>query len=110
MIQFGMPTLVENRTLEENVTLCSSLGLKFIELNMNFPEYQIEQLEQTDAGEVFFVKLTKSAVAMKPNADMELPYDGAKEMLLVDNMENRELPSSSAIPLQQTALCFLPGA
>lgn len=46
MIQFGMPTLVENRTLEENVDLCSSLGLKFIELNMNFPEYQVEQLEQ----------------------------------------------------------------
>lgn len=48
MIQFGMPTLVENRTLEDNVGLCSSLGLKFIELNMNFPEYQVEQLEQMD--------------------------------------------------------------
>lgn len=48
MIQFGMPTLVENRTLEDNVALCSSLGLKFIELNMNFPEYQVERLEQTD--------------------------------------------------------------
>lgn len=49
MIQFGMPTLVENRTLEDNAALCSSLGLKFIELNMNFPEYQAERLEQTDA-------------------------------------------------------------
>lgn len=48
MIQFGMPTLVENRTLEDNVALCKSLGLKFIELNMNFPEYQVEQLEQID--------------------------------------------------------------
>lgn len=48
MIQFGMPTLVENRTLKDNVSLCSSLGLKFIELNMNFPEYQVDQLEQTD--------------------------------------------------------------
>ena len=48
MMQFGMPTLVENRTLEDNVALCSSLGLKFIELNMNFPEYQVERLEQTD--------------------------------------------------------------
>jgi sugar phosphate isomerase/epimerase len=43
-----MPTLVENRTLEENTALCRSLGLQFIELNMNFPEYQTEQLEQTD--------------------------------------------------------------
>ncbi len=38
----------------------------------------------------FLVKPTKSAVAMKPNADMELPYEGAKEMLLVDDVENRE--------------------
>ena len=36
------------------------------------------------------VKPTKSAVAMMPNADKELPYDGAKEMLLVDNVDNKE--------------------
>lgn len=36
------------------------------------------------------VKPTKSAVAMMPNADMELPYDGAKEMLLVDDVDNKE--------------------
>lgn len=47
-MQFGMPTLIENRTLEDNVALCSELGLQFIELNMNFPEYQTEYLEQTD--------------------------------------------------------------
>ena len=49
MLQFGMPTLIENRTLEDNAALCGSLGLRFIELNMNFPEYQMEQLERTDA-------------------------------------------------------------
>ncbi len=38
----------------------------------------------------FLVKATKSAVAMMPNADMELPYDGAKEMLSVDDVENRD--------------------
>lgn len=48
MKQFGMPTLIENRTLEDNVSLCGSLGLQFIELNMNFPEYQVDRLEQTD--------------------------------------------------------------
>ena len=48
-MQFGMPTLIENRTLEENAELCRFLGLNFIELNMNFPEYQVEQLEQTDS-------------------------------------------------------------
>ncbi len=48
MLQFGMPTLIENKTLEDNISLCKELGLKFIELNMNFPEYQVEQLENTD--------------------------------------------------------------
>lgn len=48
MMQFGMPTLIENKTLEENINLCSSLGLNFIELNMNFPEYQVDLLEETD--------------------------------------------------------------
>ena len=47
MIQFGMPTLIENRTLQENIDLCSRLGLRFIELNMNFPEYQADRLEET---------------------------------------------------------------
>jgi len=27
---------------------------------------------------------------MMPDADLELPYEGAKEMLLVDDVENRE--------------------
>ena len=38
----------------------------------------------------FLVKPTKSAVAMMPNAEMELPYDGSKEMLLVDDVDNKE--------------------
>ena len=38
----------------------------------------------------FLVKLTKSAAAMMPDADRELPYEGAKKMLLVDNIENKE--------------------
>lgn len=38
----------------------------------------------------FLVKPVKSAMAMMPNADMELPYEGAKEMLLVDDVEDSE--------------------
>ena len=38
----------------------------------------------------FLVKPVKSAAAMMPQAGMESPYEGAKEMLLVDNVENRE--------------------
>ena len=38
----------------------------------------------------FLVKPTKAASGLMPEAEKELPYDGAKEMLLVDNVENRE--------------------
>lgn len=38
----------------------------------------------------FLVKPTKSALAIMPNAKKELPYEGAKEMLLVDNVDDRE--------------------
>ena len=38
----------------------------------------------------FLVKPTKSAAEMMPDADREIPYEGAKEMLLVDNVDNRE--------------------
>lgn len=41
-----MPTLIENKSLSENISLCKELGLNFIELNMNFPEYQIDKLEK----------------------------------------------------------------
>ena len=36
------------------------------------------------------VKPTKAAITLMPEAQMEIPYDGAKAMLLVDNVENRE--------------------
>ena len=38
----------------------------------------------------FLVKPTKSAKNLMPEADLELPYEGAKEMLLVDDIDNRE--------------------
>ena len=38
----------------------------------------------------FLVKPTKSAVKMMPDAKSELPYEGAKEMLLVDDIDNKD--------------------
>lgn len=45
---FGMPTLIEHKSLEEDVKLCARLGLSFVELNMNFPQYQVDKLENTE--------------------------------------------------------------
>ncbi|MGN1129851.1 MAG: TfoX/Sxy family protein [Ruminococcus sp.] len=36
------------------------------------------------------VKPVKSALAYMPNAKFELPYEGVKEMLLVDDVDNKE--------------------
>ena len=36
------------------------------------------------------VKPVKSAVSLMPDATYELPYEGAKEMLLVDDVDNKD--------------------
>ena len=38
----------------------------------------------------FLVKPTKSAKELMPDAPYELPYEGAKEMLLVEDIDNKE--------------------
>jgi len=43
-------------------------------------DFILEQL--SDLDEISFR-------AMMPNADMEQPYDGAKQMILVDDVDNR---------------------
>ncbi len=41
----------------------------------------------------FLVKPVKAALEIMPDADMELPYEGAKEMLLIDDVDDREFLS-----------------
>ena len=38
----------------------------------------------------FLIKPVKSAMPMMPEPNMEFPYEGAKEMLLVDDVDDRE--------------------
>ena len=38
----------------------------------------------------FLVKQTKASKALMPDAPLEVPYEGAREMLLVDDIDNRE--------------------
>ncbi|MCM1102502.1 MAG: sugar phosphate isomerase/epimerase [Clostridium sp.] len=47
-MQFGMPTLIEIRQLEDTMRLCRELGLDFVELNMNLPDYQADRMEDTE--------------------------------------------------------------
>ena len=45
MLSFGMPTLIETKTVQEMASLCSELGLSFMELNTNFPLHQPHLLD-----------------------------------------------------------------
>lgn len=43
-ICFGMPTLLECPSVEDSASLCRELGLDFIELNQNLPDYQADSM------------------------------------------------------------------
>lgn len=68
-------------------------GLKDVTYRPMMGEYIIYYQGKIVGGiydDRLLVKPTKSAVTMMPNASMELPYKGAKEMLLVDEVDNKE--------------------
>ncbi len=68
-------------------------GLENISCRAMMGEYIIYYRDKIIGGiydDRFLVKPTKSAVQMMPNAPHELPYEGAKEMLLVEDIEDRD--------------------
>ena len=45
MLKFGAPTMVEMESLEQAAKVCRDLGLDFLELNINFPQYLLNRLD-----------------------------------------------------------------
>ena len=41
----------------------------------------------------FLVKNTKAAALLMPEAELEIPYEGASKMLLVDNVDSKDFLS-----------------
>ena len=77
-----------------NFILDQLSGLNGISYRAMMGEYIIYYNEKVVGGiydDRFLIKPVKSAVAMLPDAKMELPYEGGKEMLLVEDVDNREL-------------------
>ena len=58
-VSYGMPQLIELNSVEENVRLCSQLGLDFIELNCNLPSCQPETMN------VHYLNLLKDQYGIK---------------------------------------------
>jgi len=57
-------------------------------------EYVIYYRDKVVAGvydDRFLVKSTKSATAILPDAPMEIPYPGGHPMIMVEDIENRDL-------------------
>ena len=74
--------ILEQLSLLEDITYKAMMG-----------EYIIYYRGKIVGGiydERFLVKQTKSSLKLMPDADLELPYEGAKEMLMVDEVDNRE--------------------
>ena len=44
-VLYGMPTLIECDSLDETIKLCKELKLDFIEINMNLPQYQKNNID-----------------------------------------------------------------
>ena len=68
-------------------------GLDDITYKAMMGEYIIYYRDKIIGGNYddrFLIKPTKSAKSIMPEAGLELPYEGAKEMLLVDDIDNRE--------------------
>ena len=67
-------------------------GLEDVRYRAMMGEYIIYCRDRIVGGiydDRFLVKPVKSALEMMPDAEKVLPYEGAKPMLLVDDIENR---------------------
>ena len=68
-------------------------GLDGVSYRAMMGEYIIYFRGKIPAGiydDRFLVKITPSALAMMPAAAREIPYPGGSEMLLVDDVDDRE--------------------
>ena len=68
-------------------------GLDDITYRAMMGEYILYYRERVIGGiydDRFLVKPARAAVNLMPNAETEVPYEGAKGMLLVDDVDDRE--------------------
>ena len=65
-------------------------GISYRAMMGEYITYYREKIVGGIYDDRLLVKPVKSAVSLMPNAIYELPYDGAKEMLLVNNVDNKD--------------------
>ena len=65
-------------------------GLEGVTYRAMMGEYILYFCDKIVGGNRLLVKPVSSAIALMPTVTYELPYEGAKEMLLVDDVDNKE--------------------
>ena len=71
-MKFGLPTLVECKDIYECAALAEELSLDFVEINMSFPQYQVESLD-TDA---LLMLMREKGIFYTIHADEQMnPFD-----------------------------------
>lgn len=65
-------------------------GISYREMMGEFIIYYNDRIVGGIYDNRFLVKPTKSALDLIKNPRMEIPYPGAKEMVLVEDIDNRE--------------------
>ena len=84
-MQYGMPSLIECAGIEENVRLCRTFGLDFIELNMNLPMFQPDELPRAiDYASRNGVGITIQADENLDCMDFSAPVADAYLSVLID--------------------------
>ena len=90
-LKMGKIMVLSKEFLDFIVDQLSELNEVFYRAMMG--EYIIYYCDKVIGGiddDRFLVKPVKAAMTMMPNASMELPYDDAKEMMLVDNVDDSD--------------------
>lgn len=89
-MKLGMPSLIETDTLEECAALCARLGLDFVELNMNLPQYQIQTMDPEKMrriGEQYGISYTIHLDENMNMADFNPLVSGAYRKTVVQTVE-----------------------
>ncbi len=98
MIDFGMPTLIELSSLKDSAALCRRLGLKFIELNMSFPQNQLEKLDAAELKKIADKFGIYYTVHIDESFDPCSPNDRVAQTYVQCFIETVELAKKLGIP------------
>lgn len=78
-MKIGMPSLVEHTTINQSIDLCTELNLSFIELNMNLPYNQIQNINPEELRKMTKETNIQFTMHMPDEADPGSFYESVRE-------------------------------